>query len=307
MAPRDTHEYLSRRLMEPDPALVVFSEVDGILPDGSASALETAMAACDVLARNRIPLVLCSGRTRAQLERVQQALSIDYPFICEHGAAVFVPIGCFPDRVPAAREVAGFDAIEFGRPYSHTVESLRRTAQRLRIEVTGFNDMSVEEVAAACGLSLLEARLAKLREYSEPFRIAREDDRARDRLFKALRADGVGCIRGDPYHHVGAPAHRRAGLELIQELYERALRRPVLTVGFGSAVEHVPMLRQVHVPVLVCTGGPVVSPEALTAIRSGGRSGVAAWAQTIHAVAQRLVHRDVAPSVSGRSFSKVER
>ncbi len=266
--------------MEPDAALVAFADVESILPDAGPAMLVKALETCDALVRCRVPLVLCSGRTRAQLERVRRALAVYHPFVTEHGAAVFVPIGYFPERVPAARDVSGFDVIEFVRPYAETVDSLRRTASQLQIDLAGFHDMSVEEVAGVFGLSMLDARLAKLREYTEPFRILGDDDRARERLFRALRGEGIACARGEPYHCAGVPANRQAALAMIQEVYERAYRRPVLMTDLATAATHLPTLRR-HVT--VAAGSPASPDTGLVAAGRGSRVG-----QSLRAFARRL-------------------
>ena len=118
-------------------------------------------------------LVFCSARTRAQIESTRQAFGVFHPFVCESGAAAFVPERYFGSDVDNTRKVGGYQAIEFAPPY----EQRRRHGAARRptgssIGVMGFNDMSVEQVARECGLSLLEARLAKLREYGEPFRLS---------------------------------------------------------------------------------------------------------------------------------------
>ena len=115
----------------------------------------------DLLARNDIPLVLCSGKTRAQLESVHQLIGIRHPFICEHGAAAFIPPGYF-SRVPDGRSVAGYHVVEFGRSYRDVLERFHLAAARARVDVVGFNDMSIEEVASRCGLSLMEARARQI-------------------------------------------------------------------------------------------------------------------------------------------------
>ena len=118
-----------------------------------------------------VSVVLCSSQTRAEVEDAQQALGIACPFICESGCAAFVPSGHFPFAIPNARAVPGYCAVELGRPHSEISELLEDTARRQRIDIRGFRDMPVEEVARACHLPLLQARLAKLRESSERFRI----------------------------------------------------------------------------------------------------------------------------------------
>ena len=108
--------------------------------------------------REHLPLVFSSSKTRAELELIQQELGLHHPFICENGAAVFVPRGYFDFTVAPAIDVAGYEVVEFGKPYTEVVASLHRAAHRLDMEVIGFSDMSVEDVANECDLSLLQAR-----------------------------------------------------------------------------------------------------------------------------------------------------
>jgi predicted mannosyl-3-phosphoglycerate phosphatase (HAD superfamily) len=96
--------------------------------------------------------------------------------------------------VAQAVDIAGYGVVEFGKPYAEVVALLHRAADRLGIEVVGFSDMSVEDVAIDCDLPLLQARLAKLREYNEPFRVVNGKSGVLPRLSRALRAAGLDCI-----------------------------------------------------------------------------------------------------------------
>ena len=201
------------------------------------------------LALDDTALVLCSGKTRAELEFVQQKLEIRQPFICEHGGAVFIPVGYFAFDVPAARSRAGYQVVELGRPYGHVVEVLHRTADRLRIRVVGFSDMSIEEVARECHLPLLQARLAKLREYEEPFRAPDASANARLRLFKALYAAHFRCTTGGSFDRVGA-VESDVGVDLLSGLY-RCGRDDITTVGLAHTVPEDNLLQRVDYAIRV--------------------------------------------------------
>ena len=99
---------------------------------------------------------------------------------------------------------------------------LHRVADRLGIEIATFGDMSVEEVAVDCGMPLLQARLAKFREYTEPFRLLR-DNADVNKLLKVLRSAGLSCSRHGHYYHAGA-VRRDVGAQLLRGL--RAGMRP---------------------------------------------------------------------------------
>jgi mannosyl-3-phosphoglycerate phosphatase len=234
-------------------AVVVFAGVDGILVDGpTGDFCRAARETLDLMVSRNVPLVLCASKTRAEIEFIYQGLGTSHPFVCESGAAVFVPDHYFDFDVPYARDVAGYRAIEFGRSYATVVSMLHRAADRVGAEVVGFSDMSVEEVAVDCGLPLLQARLAKLREYDEPFRVIRGDDRTRQRLFKALHASHLGCVSQGRYDRVGAPVDAGIGAEWLRSWYHRAFG-DVLTIGVGNRLSHLPFLRRVDIPLIVQT------------------------------------------------------
>ena len=87
------------------------------------------------------------------------------------------------------------------------MRTLRRTADRLRIDIVVFSDMSVEDVARECDQPLLQARLAKLREYSERFLVLDSVEKTRKRLFGALKSEGLRCIPLERYR----PGRRTGG------------------------------------------------------------------------------------------------
>jgi mannosyl-3-phosphoglycerate phosphatase len=173
------------------------------------------------LRSENVAVVLCSSQTRAELEFIQQMLGTDDPFICEHGAAVFVPEGYFPVRIPGARDFAGCQVIEFGRPYADVVDALQQSAERVRVEIAGFSDMSIEEVAHECGIPLLQARLAKLRDYEERFRLRDPTPDGFHRLAKALHATRLRAVRAEAFHYAGAPVDHWHGANLLKSLYRR--------------------------------------------------------------------------------------
>jgi mannosyl-3-phosphoglycerate phosphatase len=236
--------------MEPRLPIVVFSDVDGVLRHPHLRSCTEAAKALRRLRRENVPLVLCSSHTRAEIEGIQQELGIHHPFVCESGGAAFIPRGYFEFAVPGSRDLAGYQAVEFGRPYAEVAQTLHRTAERLRIEITGFGDMSVEEVACDCHLPLLQARLAKLRDYGERFRLLDPRETTRSRLFSALKAARLRCIAGERYDQVGAPVDNSIGVNVLLALYNRAYG-PVLTVGLVDALADDKVLQLVNCPVIV--------------------------------------------------------
>jgi mannosyl-3-phosphoglycerate phosphatase family protein len=249
--------------MKPLPHVLVFADVDHTFL--TRSPRDVAAETHEILRGNDATLVLCSSMTRAELEMCQHELDIRQPFICESGAAVLMPHGYFPFDVPSDRDIAGYHAIVFGRPYEEVVTLLHHTAGRLQTGILGFTHLSVEQVAAEFHLSLSQARLAKLREYNEPFRVIDSVAGARERLFRSLHAVGLRCTFRGIYDHVGAGVDKGASVDLLTTLYQRA-RGPVITVGVGDATNSLPLLHRVKIPFIAHTEPVSITPRSSSRI-----------------------------------------
>ena len=217
--------------------ILVFSEVDWVLRSPSAGSLALAARILRELASEDVSVVLCSSKTRAELEQIQQELGIRHPFVCENGGALFIPPAYVDFAVPHAREIAGYQAVEFGRPYTEVVDALRRTADQTAVEIVGFSDMSVDEVAHECQVAPLHARLAKLREYDEPFRIVDPSPKARARLLKALSAARLQCSRLDHLDRVGGVVARGMVMKRLCSLVRRTTESLVTVALADPRVE----------------------------------------------------------------------
>lgn len=260
--------------------VIVFSHLADSVVEGLRNSTAAA-AVLDLLQTDGVPLVFWSSKTRVEIEHVQQELGVNHPFISENGAAVFLPKEYFGFELPYARDLPGYRVVEFGRPYLDVVRTLHDTASRLRIPVIGFSDMSVEEVAADCNLPLLQARLATLREYDEPFRIVDQSSSARQQLTRGLRSAHLSCVWAGRYAHAGAVFDKGAGIELLTGLYRRAFG-PVLTVGIGASLNDVPLLQRVDRPIFVQSEDDRLLAtrvlEAVPAARLTKTSGAIGWA-----------------------------
>jgi mannosyl-3-phosphoglycerate phosphatase family protein len=261
----------------PQPVVVVTDIERGVF--GSPESAD----ALDFLAAHDIPLVINASRTRAEIERLHHTLHIVTPFICENGAALFLPQGCFPFVPHRARRAMSGDVIDFGLPYAQVVDVLRRTARQHNVEIVGFADLSIEEVSRELDVSLAEARLAKLREYSELFRIVDDTEAVRQRLVPSLNRQGLRCRpTGRHYLATGAP-DRADSVRALRAIWKRAWRDP-LVIGLGDSLDDVPWLRQVDIPVIVRTDGEEVSRKMVAGLPHAhvtGRHGPTGWSEAI--------------------------
>jgi len=226
---------------------VLFTDLDGTLLHPHTYSFEAAKPALEALQREGIPLVLCTSKTRSEVEFWRRRLGNADPFIVENGGAVYIPSGYFPFPVPEARERDGYEVVEFGTPYPELVETLRICARESGCEVMGFHDMSVAELAVCTLLPVRQAELAKQREYDEAFEIRGTGSY---RLLEAIEAHGLRWTRGDRFYHITGPNDKAAAVRILTTLFARAFGSAV-TVGVGDGHNDATFLNTVDIPVIV--------------------------------------------------------
>ncbi len=229
----------------PGKKIVIVTDLDGSLLDARTYSYEEARPALERIARDDVPLVLCSSKTRAELEWYRRGLQNRHPFIAENGGAIFVPEGYFPFPVEGDLKNA-YRVLPLGGGYNDIRRRFRALRDRLRIAVRGFGDMDVSEIMALTGLEREDARRAMMREYEEPFVFAGAPD---ERFLQAIEAEGLRWTQGRFFHIMGT-YHKGKAVNILKGLYERA-HGAVTVIGLGDGLNDLPLLLAVDRPVLI--------------------------------------------------------
>jgi len=74
---------------------VIFTDIDGTLLDYKTYSYKPALSALELIRKQKIPLIFCTSKTRAEIEVHRRIMDNQHPFISENGAAVFIPIDYF--------------------------------------------------------------------------------------------------------------------------------------------------------------------------------------------------------------------
>jgi mannosyl-3-phosphoglycerate phosphatase len=194
---------------------VIFSDIDGTIIDDKYSLKNTQSIISEIL-KKQVLFVLCSSKTRAEIEFYRDQLSIKDPFISENGAAIFIPKGYFDFSFDCTKKTRKFDVIEFGIVYSEIRKKIRKIEKNSSFKITGFGDMTVEEVAIGTGLPFELAALAKEREYSEPCLIQGKNE---EEFSKLLRNEGLRYEKGKKYYNLIGNHDKGKAVSRLKELY----------------------------------------------------------------------------------------
>jgi mannosyl-3-phosphoglycerate phosphatase len=225
---------------------IVITDMDGTLLD-HAYSFEGARPAIDLLMGKGVPVVLCSSKTRPEIELYRERLGFKDPFIVENGAAIFIPKGYF--SFSTGGEVRdGYEVVVIGKRYDEIRTIFIKVKKDTGIKADGFGDMSVKEIAVLAGLPLSEADLAKQREFDEPF-IFGEDEKRIETFLNSIDEEGLRWTRGRFYHILGDNDKGRA-VRILKGFYEKSFGR-VTTIALGDSLNDLPLLREADFPVLV--------------------------------------------------------
>jgi mannosyl-3-phosphoglycerate phosphatase len=82
--------------------IIVFTDLDGTLLDYRNYSFEKALPALELIKQKNIPLVICSSKTRSEIEYYRKKLSNDHPFISENGGGIFIPKDYFESGVQSS-------------------------------------------------------------------------------------------------------------------------------------------------------------------------------------------------------------
>ncbi len=226
--------------------VVVFTDLDGTLLDENYSYKET-LPIINRLLELGFRIVFCSSKTRREIEFYREAFGINDPFISENGAAIFIPRGCFEQNQGYAKRTRLYDIIELGISYSAIRLAFEAVRGRCGCQLLGFGDMTARELAKESGLTIGLAKLAKQREYSEPFRI---EEGQEEKVFDAIRKEHLYCIRGGNFFHLVGNHDKEKAVLILKKLFAQELDK-LTTIGFGDHLNDFGMLKVVDKPFLV--------------------------------------------------------
>ncbi len=271
--------------MTPDPcALIVFTDLDGTLLDAATYAYEAARDALAALAGRDIPLVLCTSKTRAEVEPLARRLAPGAPFVVENGGAIL-----WPERDGYREEPRGIPRAELVAAFGTIVRATGAAAR-------GFADLTADHVARVTGLDRASAERALLRRYDEPF-LASDADAAAVAAAAARR--GLVVTRGSRFYHLSGPGGKGDAVATVLATWANPRGRRA-SVALGDALNDQAMLERAERPIIVPRPDGTADAElarALPHAELAPAPGPAGWNAAVLAVlaGERL------PRVAGRA------
>lgn len=224
--------------------LLIISDLDGTLLDSQTHRWEAACGWLGIFKQHRIPLVLCSSKSAAEIIEWQSELGlVGQPFIAENGAVIqlderWTHNDDFPRLLTGIRHEELYSLLD----------NLRRL---YGFKFTCFADVDENTLCEWTGVTHKQARLAKLTEASETF-IWRDSEEMLSAFSGEIAKLGLMLIQGGRFWHV---LDKRGGkgqaLGWLYQQYQLHSGKAYVTIGLGDGPNDTSLLDNVDFAVVV--------------------------------------------------------
>ena len=229
-----------------DKTYIIFTDLDGTLLDSDTYSFKAAEKAIEKIKKREIPLIICTSKTREEIEKHRKKLFNTHPFISENGGGIFIPKGYHDFNIDATTVDKRYLIIQLGVKYS----KLRAIIKKIRetgISIKGFGDMSIEEIKKETGLSITRAASAKKREFDEAFMIKEKDKR---KVSEIITRHKFKMTQGGRFYHITGNSDKGKAVKMLTSFYKRKYKN-IITIGLGDTKNDYSMLDCVDIPILV--------------------------------------------------------
>ena len=215
---------------------LIFTDLDGTLIDHHSYSYDKAKEMLNFIEKNNIPLIIVTSKTKQEVLKIQQDLQISYPFIVENGGGIFI----VNDK--------DTEQITMGKTYTEILEFLEVYKDIFNIK--SFSDMSDKEVSSLTGLDVQEAKLAKKRDFTEPFIIEEESN---IKVFKELCSrEGFDIVKGGRFYHLITLHQDKANAMVsLKRIYETKYMKKYTTIALGDGENDKTMLDFADISILI--------------------------------------------------------
>lgn len=260
---------------------IIFTDLDGTLLDHFDYSFSEALEVINKLKENNIPIIPNTSKTFAEMVKIQKDIDLDSPFIIENGAAVFIPVGHFPQQPQSTKLEGKYWVKEFCPDRSHWLSLLKDGTEEYRDLFQGFSNLSLEELCNLTGLKPESAILALDRKYTEPL-LWHGDNNKKLAFIAHMESLGAHLLQGGRFLHVGGDSDKGNAMVWLANEYEKQNNDKVKTIALGDSHNDIAMLQSADIAIQIKS--PIHPFTTLTKKDNCYKTtefGPKGWAQTI--------------------------
>ncbi|QOV62406.1 mannosyl-3-phosphoglycerate phosphatase-related protein [Kosakonia pseudosacchari] len=227
-----------------DDPLLIFTDIEGTLLDSHTGEWQPAAEWLARLRQRKIPVILCSSKTAAEMIAIQNLLQLQgLPFIAENGAVIQLD--------EHWQDHDDYPRIITGSPHAEIARVLTQLRQSNGWKFTTFTELDEHVLAELTGLTPAQSNLAKLQEASETL-IWRDSDERMAAFDDALAQLGLRVVQGARFWHVlDERGGKDQAVSWLTRQYRHYQGKRAVTVGLGDGPNDAPLLDNVDYAVVV--------------------------------------------------------
>ncbi len=219
---------------------IIYTDLDGTLLDSDTYSYDSAKDTLDKINKKNIPLIICTSKTRAEIEFFREKIDNYHPFISENGGGIFIPKNYFDVSFDYDKKEDNYYILILGSEYNKLLETLNKIKEKF--EITSFVDMNAQEVAEDSNLNIKEAELAKKREFDIPFKV--KNLKSEDEIHRLIRENNLYYVQGGRYYHLMGGNSKGKAVKILTDIYKKQFG-DVFTIGIGDSSNDFSMLESV--------------------------------------------------------------
>ncbi|MDR5897980.1 HAD-IIB family hydrolase [Halomonas vilamensis] len=264
---------------------LLFTDLDGSLLDHHSYDWSPAVPWLSRLKEHGVSVIPVTSKTRSEILPLRQALGCENtPFVAENGAIVGLPADWCHARLDRHIGRDGLVIQTLGVDIGFIRQRLNVWRARLEetpgMAFTTISEMTLDSLCDFTGLPDPEARLARLREGSEPL-IWEGDENGLDALRQGLAGDGLQLVRGGRFWHATGHSHKGSAVNWLIERFQALKGIKPQTLALGDGPNDTAMLEAVDQAVVIRGfHGFEVAPQQ-TALYRTDATGPTGWAEGV--------------------------
>ena len=223
----------------------VVTDIDGTLMDHQYD-LTPALDTISLLRENKIPIILCTSKTAAEVRKIRLEIGNIDPFIVENGGAVY-----------GKDEFSEKEwEIVLGRSFADLKLILDKLSNDIDFPLKALNDLSYKEINKLTGLDEKNIELALDRHWSVPF--INPPENKRTELYNLIDKYKINIYQGNRMSHLLDSASHKGNAVLALKRYYNNF--DVKIIALGDSPNDLPLLEVADIPIVIPgINGPNIS------------------------------------------------
>ena len=222
--------------------VLIFTDLDGSLLDRDTFKFDKISKYIKDLISKGIFIIPNSSKTKVEIEKFNNDLDEDLPFVVENGASIYnlnLINTSFPEKISLSREIN--EIIEI---FDNKISSKYKSKCKF------IKDLKSDKQSEIFGLPKDKVKLAINREYTIPLIFDGSKIQKTD-LFKSVNNIGLSLQEGGRVINLCDKISKSKAMKNVVKIFKKISKEKLITIGVGDNFNDLDMLKNSDIPCLV--------------------------------------------------------